>query len=95
MTTRGSIRRAPDALRSLALFGKPLSQILLTAEVPLVWCPRYLFIVLVDVERDETPHGHSAVERVPEEPTMLQLSPERFDQGVRGDHIDLREHPPQ
>ena len=31
-----SIRRAPDPLRSLALLGEPLSQILLPAEVHLV-----------------------------------------------------------
>ena len=37
MTTRGSIRRAPDALRCLALLGEALSQILLQAEVDLVW----------------------------------------------------------
>ena len=60
--------------------------VLLSAEVHLVrrasaengaWD---LFIVLTDVERDETPHRHRAVECVQEEPTMLELSPERFDQ---------------
>ena len=34
MATRCSIRRAPDPLRSLALLGEPLSQILLPAEAP-------------------------------------------------------------
>jgi hypothetical protein len=99
MTTRGSIRRAPDALRCLALLGEALSQILLPAEVDLLWCTSSengawdLFIVLTDVERYETPHRRRTVERVQEEPRVLQLSPERFDQGVRGDDIDLCEHP--
>ena len=70
MATRGSIRRAPDPLRSLALLGEPLSQILLPAEVHLVWCTtaekssRDLFIVLTDVEGDETPHRRRTVEEV-------------------------------
>ena len=55
-------------LCGLALLGEPLQRILLSAEVHLVRRAsaengaRYLFIVLTDVERDETPHGHRAVE---------------------------------
>jgi len=70
MTTRCSICHAPDVLRGLALLGEPLQHILLLAEVHLVRRAsaengaRYLFIVLMDVERHETPHGHRAVERV-------------------------------
>ena len=98
MATRCSIRGAPDPLRSLALLGKPLWQILLPAEVDLVWCTssengaRDLFIVLTDVEGDETPHRHRTVEGIQEKPRVLQLSPKRFDQRVRADDVDLREH---
>ena len=98
MATRCSICRAPDPLRCLALLGEPLSQILLPAEVHLVRRAssengaRDLLVVLTDVERDETPHRRRTVEGVQEEPRVFQLSPERLDQGVRGDDVDLREH---
>ena len=98
MATRCSIRSAPDPLRSLALLGEPLSQILLLAEVHLVWCTtaekraRDLFIVLTDVEGDETPHRRRTVEGIEKKPCVLQLSPKRFDQRVRADNVDLREH---
>ncbi len=88
MATRCAIRGAPDPLRSLALLGKPLRQILLPAEVDLVGCTssengaRDLFIVLTDVEGDETPHGHRTVEGVEKEPGVLQLSPKRFNHRV-------------
>ncbi len=101
MTTRYSICRAPDPLRGFALLGEPLKHIHLSAEVHLVRRAsaengaRYLFIVLANVERNETPHRRRAVERVQEKPTMLQLSPERFDLRVRADDVDLREHSPQ
>ena len=89
MTTRCSICHAPDPLCGLALLGEPLQRILLSAELHLVGrasadnAARYLFIVLANVERNETLHRHRAVERVQEKPTMLQLSPERFDHRVR------------
>ncbi len=79
MATRCSICHAPDPLRLLALLGEPLQRIFLSAEVHLVWRAsaengaRYLFIVLTDVERDETPHRFRTVERVQEEPRVLQL----------------------
>ena len=98
MAVRCSICRAPDPLRCLALLGEPLSQILLPAEVHLVRRAssengaRDLLVVLTDVERDETPHRRRTVEGVQEEPRVFQLSPERLDQGVRGDDVDLREH---
>ncbi len=70
MTTCCSIGRAPYPPRGFALLGEPLKHILLSAEVYLVRRAsaengaRYLFIVLTDVEPDEMPHGHRAVERV-------------------------------
>ena len=70
MAVRCSICRAPDPLRCLALLGEPIRHILLSAEVHLVRRAssengvRDLLVVLTDVERDETPHGHRAVERV-------------------------------
>ena len=85
MTTRCSIGRAPDPLRDFAPLGEPLKHILLSAEVHLVRRAssengaRYLFIVLTDVEGDETPHRRLTVEGVQEKPRVLQLSPERFD----------------
>ena len=98
MAVRCSICRAPDPLRCLALLGEPIRHILLSAEVHLVRRAssengaRDLLVVLTDVERDETPHRRRTVERVQEEPRVFQLSPERLDQGVRGDDVDLREH---
>ena len=98
MAVRCSICRAPDPLRCLALLGEPIRHILLAAEVHLIRRTtsengaRDLFIVLTHVERDETPHRRRTVEGVQEEPRVFQLSPERLDQGVRGDDVDLREH---
>ena len=86
MTTRCSICCAPDPLRGFALLGEPLKHILLSAEVHLVRRAsakngaRNLFIVLTDVEGDETPHRRRTVEGVQEKPRVLQLSPKRFDQ---------------
>ncbi len=76
----------------------PLEQVLLPAEVHLVWRAtlengtRNLFVVLTDVECDETPYRHCTVEGVQEEPRVLQLSPKSFDQRVREQYVDLSEH---
>jgi hypothetical protein len=40
-------------------------------------------VVFVDVERDQSTDGGEAVQRVEEEPLMLQGAPPRFDHGVR------------
>ena len=88
MATRCSICHAPDPLCGLALLGEPLQRILLSAEVQLVRRAssengaRYLFIVLTDVEGDETPYRRRAVEGVQEKPGVFQLSPKRLDQRV-------------
>ena len=77
---RVKIRSAPDPLRFLALLGEPLSQILLAAEVHLVWCTtteksaRDFFIVLTDVEGNETLRRRRTVEGVEKKPCVLQLS---------------------
>ena len=101
MAVRCSICRAPDPLRCLALLGEPIRHILLSTEVHLVRRAssengaRDLLVVLTDVERDETPHRRRTVEGVQEEPRVFQLSPERLDQGVRADNVDLGEHTTQ
>ncbi len=88
MAVRRSICRAPDPLCCLALLGEPIRHILLSAEVHLVRRAssengaRDLFIVLTDVEGDETPYRRRAVEGVQEKPGVLQLSPKRLDQRV-------------
>ncbi|MFV1959984.1 MAG: hypothetical protein ACC662_11305, partial [Planctomycetota bacterium] len=56
---------------------------------------REMGIVLLDVERDEPSYPGDGVERVQEEPVVLQASPPGLDQGVREADLGLGQHAAQ
>jgi hypothetical protein len=53
------------------------------------------FVMIADIEFDESAQSGDAVQVVLKEPVMFQGTPERLDHGIGGKYVRLRKNPMQ